>query len=90
MATSRMQSRANKVAGKIQETAGEILDDEELQAEGVGRQFDATLQEWCGQACDQVKSAACDLAKSVQRNPITAVATAGMVGFILGLLVRRD
>lgn len=90
MATSRIQAKANKVAGKVQEAAGDILDDDTLETAGQARQFDAALQDLCGAACHQVKGAACDLARSVQRNPITAVATAGLVGLVVGLLMRRD
>ncbi len=90
MATNRASARATKVAGKVQETAGDVLDDDDLRADGQALQIDAALQELAGQACDQVKSAACDVARSIQRNPLTAVATAGMVGVLVGLLMRRD
>lgn len=90
MATSRVQAKATKAVGKVQEAAGEMLDDAALQSAGQGRQFDAALQDLCGAACDQVKGTACQMARSVQRNPITAVATAGLAGFLLGWLMRRD
>lgn len=89
MATSRVSAKATKTAGKLQEAAGDMLDDDDLRGAGQARQFDAALQELCGAACDQVRGTACDLARSVQRNPISAVATAGLVGFALGWLMRR-
>lgn len=89
MATNRASAKANKVAGQVEEAAGEFLDDPEMEFSGQVRQVDAALQDLCIAVREQVTGTACEVARSVQRNPITAVATAGLVGFALGLLCRR-
>ncbi len=88
MATNRPRTRAAKAADNAEELEAVQAAESSLNNEGL--QIDAALHELASEACYQVKSAVCDVARSVQRNPLTAVATAGLVGMVVGLLMRRD
>lgn len=88
MNTDRIEGSVDKTVGKAQEAAGRVLDNDEMRAEGMARQASGAVQDLYGQACDQIKGVACDVAKKVEQNPLAALAVAGVVGYLLGLASR--
>lgn len=85
----RVEGTVNKAVGRVQEAAGVLTGDAENRGEGVARQVSGAAQDLYGQACDQLKEVTGDLASRVERNPIGALAVAGLVGYVLGVLSRR-
>jgi len=49
----KFDAKADEVKGKVKETAGQVTDDEELEAEGKGDQIKGNLK----QAVEKVKDA---------------------------------
>lgn len=90
MNSDRIEGAVDKTVGKVQEAAGEVLSDSGMRAEGVARQVSGAAQNLYGQASDQIKGAACEVADCVQRNPLSAVLIAGAVGFLMGWACRSD
>lgn len=88
MNTDRIEGTVEKAAGKVQEAAGSVMNDEGMRAEGLARQASGAAQDLYGQACDQVKGIACDVAHKVEQNPLGALAVAALAGYVLGLLSR--
>ncbi len=85
----RVEGTVNKAAGRVQEAVGALTGNDEHRGEGVARQVQGAAQDLYGQACDQVKEVTGDLAARVERNPLGALAVAGLVGYVLGVLSRR-
>lgn len=88
MNTDRIEGTVDKTVGKVQEAAGRVLDNDEMRAEGMARKASGAAQDLYGQACDQIKGVACDVAQKVEQNPLAALAVAGVVGYLLGLASR--
>jgi len=88
MNSDRIEGTLDKTVGKIQDTAGKVLGDDDMRAEGIARQVSGTAKDIYGQACDQVKDVACEVAHKVEQNPLGALLVAGLVGYALGLLSR--
>ncbi len=82
--SEQMQGTFNKVAGKAQGTAGDVLGDAKTQAEGRIRQAAGTLQENYGAAADQVRGFAEELTERIHESPLLAVAAAAGMGFLIG------
>lgn len=90
MNSDRMEGALDKAVGKVQEMAGDVLDDPHMRVEGTARQVTGAAQNLYGQASDQIRDVACEVADCVQRNPLSAVLIAGAVGFLLGWGCRGD
>ena len=53
--TDKIKGAANDAVGKIKETAGRVMDDDKLQAEGLAQQVKGKAQKGVGEAKDAVK-----------------------------------
>jgi uncharacterized protein YjbJ (UPF0337 family) len=86
---NRVEGSVKNLAGKAEQAYGEAVGDEEREASGYARQAEGDLQSAYGRAVDQFKDAACEVSRSVERNPLTGVLVAGALGYLLAVLTRR-
>jgi len=73
---------AQTVAGKIEEAAGAATEDSNLQARGRARRATGQVQQGYGEALDTVREV-------TSNSPITTLALAAGVGFVLGAVWTR-
>jgi uncharacterized protein YjbJ (UPF0337 family) len=78
-----------QAAGKVQGAAGDLLGDTKTQVEGAAREIAGKTQEAYGQAKDVARSAATQVGRGVEQQPVIALLIAGVVGYALGLLTAR-
>ena len=86
MDENRVEGTARNLGGKVQDAVGGLTGDQETQARGKVNQVRGNLQNTYGQAADQARDTAGDIADIVRSQPMTALLVAGGVGFLLGLL----
>ncbi|GAA5233431.1 CsbD family protein [Verticiella sediminum] len=89
MNSDQFEGKADRVVGRAQEAAGVLTGNDRMRGEGAARQLSGAAQDLYGQACDQLKGVAAEVADRVERNPIGALLAAGFVGYVLGVLSRR-
>lgn len=56
--TDKVKGVANQVGGKVKETVGKAIGNEQMEAEGLGQQVKGKVQQKVGEAKDAVKDAA--------------------------------
>ncbi|AXA67622.1 MULTISPECIES: CsbD family protein [Pseudomonas] len=83
MNTDQIIGSAKDATGKVQDSFGAATGNADWQAEGKARQLEGKLQEQYGQAIDCARNVTAD-------KPFTALAIAGGVGFVLGVLLSRS
>lgn len=83
MTTDQIVGNIKDVAGKAQDSFGAATGNADWQAEGKARQLEGKLQEQYGQAIDSARNVTAD-------KPFTALAVAGGIGFVLGVLLSRS
>jgi len=83
MKTEQAEGLVEKVAGKAQKALGGALDDDQMQAEGAGREAGGQIKESYGDALEGVSS-------FVKQNPIAAVAIATGVGILISKFLNRS
>lgn len=72
----------DNVAGKVQQAAGALTDDQALKLEGAAREIGGKAKGAYGDAVESVRSYA-------ERKPFGALAISAGVGVILGVLLAR-
>jgi uncharacterized protein YjbJ (UPF0337 family) len=65
--TDKVKGAANQVGGKIKESVGKAIGNEQMQAEGNVQQIKGKAQQTLGEAKDAVKSTANKVADSVNK-----------------------
>lgn len=83
MNTDQIIGNAKDATGKVQDSFGAATGNTDWQAEGKSRQLEGKLQEQYGQAVDCARNVTAD-------KPFTALAVAGGIGFVLGVLLSRS
>ena len=83
MNTDQIIGNAKDATGKVQDSFGAATGNADWPAEGKARQQQGNLQEQYGQAIDCARNVTAD-------KPFTALAIAGGVGFVLGVLLSRS
>ena len=80
--TNRIEGAAEDAVGKLQDGMGGLLGDGASQARGKARQAAGQAQGFYGEALDTVRDLAAD-------QPLLAIGSATLIGFILGALFAR-
>ncbi len=88
--SDKFEGEMNRVAGKAQSTAGDVLGDAKTQGEGRLRQAAGTIQENYGAAAEQIRGFTEELTERIHETPLLAVAAAAGIGFLLGRVLARD
>ena len=89
MDEDRFGGTVRQAAGKVQGTAGDLLGDTKMQAEGAAREVAGRAQDAYGQAKDTARDAAASIGRGVEQQPVVALLVAGVIGYALGLLTTR-
>ncbi|MET0186475.1 CsbD family protein [Schauerella aestuarii] len=89
MDLNRLEGTVKDLAGRAEQAYGEAAGDAKRESRGYARQAEGRVQSAYGQTIDQVRDAACEVSRAVERNPLGAVLVAGAVGYVLALLTRR-
>ena len=89
MNEDKVEGTVDKLAGKVQGAAGDMLGDSKMQADGTIRQAAGYVQENYGAAVDQVRGLSEELAERVQESPLLAVLGAVGLGYLLGRITAR-
>ncbi len=66
-ATDQAKGLANQAGGKIKETVGKVIGNEQMQAEGMGQQVKGKVQQKVGEAKEAVKDMADKVADEAHR-----------------------
>ena len=80
----------NKVAGKVQGTAGDVLGDAKTSIDGRIREAAGKIQENYGAAAEQVRGFSEELTERIHETPLLAVLAAAGLGYLLGRITARD
>jgi uncharacterized protein YjbJ (UPF0337 family) len=81
---NQIKGALQEVGGKIEDTVGAAAGNAGLRAEGKARQIAGQIQQSYGEAIDTVRETAVN-------SPISVLAAAAGIGFILGVVwSRRD
>ena len=86
---NRVEGTAKNLACKVEEKLGAAAGDHHTESRGYARQAEGQMQNMYGEAVDQLKGAACEVSKAVERNPFGALLIAGAVGYVLAAITRR-
>lgn len=79
---NRVEGTVKSATGKLQDAAGGVLGDNEMQGEGKFNQAAGDAQAYYGEALDTLRDVTAD-------RPIVALAAAAGAGLVLGLLLGR-
>ena len=82
MNSEQLTGAFNRVAGKVQQAAGALTDDEKLKLEGAAREIGGKAKEAYGDAVDSVRTYA-------ERKPFGTVAVSVGIGALIGMLLSR-
>ncbi len=80
----------NKVAGKVQGAAGDVLGDTKTSIDGRLREAAGKIQENYGAAAEQVRGFSEELTERIHETPLLAVLAAAGLGYLLGRITARD
>lgn len=89
MDEDRFGGTLKQAAGKVQGTAGDLLGDSKMQAEGAAREVAGRAQDAYGQVKDAARGAAEQVGRGVEQQPVVALLIAGVIGYALGLMTSR-
>ncbi len=100
MDENRVEGTAQDIGGNIKSAVGDLTGDSKTQASGVVDQVVGTAQQTYGKLKDQAGGAgsamidqldevSAFLGDTVAERPLTSLAVAGAVGYVLAMLMRR-
>ncbi|MCQ4162836.1 CsbD family protein [Roseomonas sp. GC11] len=89
MNTDRLEGAARTLAGQAQEGFGSLAGDEGQRAEGMARQAAGRVQEAYGEARDYAQQAGERVIHVVEQQPLAALLSVGVLGFVIGLITAR-
>lgn len=79
---NEIEGAARDLGGKVQDAVGGLTGDSKIQAEGKWNQAAGKAQKTFGAAADEIRD-------NVVDKPLTALAVAAGLFFVLGYLMRR-
>jgi len=88
MNINQAEGKIDKAVGRVQEKVGELVDDRGHRLEGAARQAQGAAKDLYGQAYEHVHDAADSLVERIERNPFAALAIAGAIGYVVGVMCR--
>ncbi len=86
---NRVEGGAKSLVGKAEQAFGETFEDADREASGYAREAEGELQSAYGRTLDQAREVTADISRAVERNPLTGVAVALGIGYLLAVLTRR-
>jgi len=89
MDENQVGGAVQQTVGKVQGAAGDLLGDTKTQAEGAAREIAGKAQEAYGQAKEVAHSAAQQVGRGMDQQPVIALLVAGVIGYALGVLTVR-
>ncbi|WP_341992832.1 CsbD family protein [Azorhizobium sp. AG788] len=89
MNTDTMTGAANEVGGRVKEAAGALSGSASLKAEGLYDQAVGGTQRAFGEAKDVAQETGRAVSRKVEQQPLPAILTAGLIGFVVGFLIAR-
>ena len=84
MDENRLEGKARKLGGKIEESFGRVTGDLETQREGMANQFAGAAQDAYGQAADATRNFEQWLRNTIETQPYTSALVALGIGWLLG------
>ena len=88
--SDEFEGTVNKVAGKVQGSAGDMLGDTKTSIDGRLREAAGKIQENYGAAAEQVRGFSEELTERIHETPLLAVLAAAGLGYLLGRITARD
>lgn len=89
MSKNRVEGAFRNATERVKDAVGGLADDARAQAEDKVRQAAGKVQSAYAEAADQASDLAEDVGRRVERQPLTALLIAGVVGYTLGRLMHR-
>ena len=83
MNDDQVQGEVKDVVGKVEETAGDMTGDGELQRKGLLDQLAGKLQKLFGTVTEEAQPAADKVKKFAKERPVASAAVAGVIGLAL-------
>lgn len=90
MDDNELKGGVNKVAGRVQGVAGDVLGDAKTSTEGRFREAAGVIQENYGAAAETVRGFSEELTERIHESPLLAVLAAAGLGYLLGRVTARD
>ncbi len=88
--SDEFEGTVNKVAGKVQGAAGDVVGDTKTSIDGRIREAAGKIQENYGAAAEQVRGFSEELTERIHETPLLAVLAAAGLGYLLGRITARD
>jgi ElaB/YqjD/DUF883 family membrane-anchored ribosome-binding protein len=89
MAESTIKGAAKQAAGRVQGAAGILSGDTVTELNGRIRELAGAAEKSFGDVVDIAEDSAAKVRDFVEEEPWKAVAIAGVIGLLIGLVVRR-
>ena len=89
MTDTSIKGSAKKVGGRLEAAAGGLAGDAQTELSGRIRELTGAAEKSFGDVVDVAEDTAAKVRDFVEQEPWKAVAVAGAVGLLVGLLVRR-
>ena len=89
MVDSTIKGAAKQAAGRIEGAAGILSGDTATELNGRIRELTGAAEKSFGEIVDVAEDSAAKVRDFVEQEPWKAVAIAGVVGLLIGLVVRR-
>jgi ElaB/YqjD/DUF883 family membrane-anchored ribosome-binding protein len=89
MAESTIKGAVNQAAGRVEGAAGVLSGDAATELSGRLREIKGVAEKSFGDVVDVAEDSAAKVRDFVEQEPWKAVAVAGVLGLLIGLVVRR-
>lgn len=89
MSEATIKGAAKTARGRIEAAAGVLSGDAQTELNGRLRELTGSAEKSFGEVVDAAEDAAAKVRDFVEHEPWKAVAVAGVVGLLIGLMVRR-
>lgn len=89
MVDSTIKGAANEAVGRVEGAAGILSGDKSTELNGRIRELTGAAEKSFGEVVDIAEDSAAKVRDFVEQEPWKAVAVAGVLGLLVGLVVRR-
>jgi uncharacterized protein YjbJ (UPF0337 family) len=87
---NRVEGAVENVAGKVEETVGDIAGDASTQAEGKGHQVAGTVKRTYGETLDTARGWLQNISDMTIEQPLTMLLAVGTIAFVCGRFSLRN